>query len=128
MKQDSLVLIPETEYGIPSGNYDGSSELSFSGDRQKGVAYYLSTDFINTVRFQTDEFGGSIKIEASLEDDPTEDTDWFTIYTFPGDSTIDASTVVTADYATGIYGKFVWIRATVEDFVAGTIDQVTLSY
>jgi hypothetical protein len=128
MKQDSLVLIPFTEYGVPGGNYDGSSELSFSGDRQKGVGYYLSSNFINTVRFQTDEFGGSIKIEACLDDDPTEDSDWFTVYSFPGDSTVDGSTVVTTDYSTGIYGKFVWVRATVENFVAGTVDQVTLSY
>ena len=127
MKQDSLVLIPFTQFGVASGNYDGS-ELSFYGDRQKAVGYYLSKDFINTLRFQTDEFGGSIVIEATLEADPTEDTDWFTAYTFPGDSTQDGSTVVTTDYSTGVYGKFTWIRAKVENFVAGDIDQVTLSY
>ena len=128
MKQDSLVLIPFTEYGVPSGNYDGSSELNFYGDRQKAVGYYLSKDFINTVRFQVDEFGGSIVIEATLDADPTDDTDWFAIYTFPGDSTQDGSSVVTADFSTSINGKFTWIRAKVENFVAGDIDLVTLSY
>jgi hypothetical protein len=129
MKQDDLVLVPYTQFGTASGNYDGSSS-QFYGDRQKAVGYYLSKDFINNLRFQTDEFGGSVVIYATLDQDPNDDTDtdWFSIYTFPGDSTTDGSTVVTTDYSTSVYGKFTWIRAKVENFTAGDIDKITLSY
>lgn len=127
MKQDSLVLVPYTMNGVPSGNYDGSS-LTFTCDRKKAVGYYLSKEFINTLRFQTDDFAGTIKIEATLDEDPTSDSEYFTIYTFPGDSTQDGSTLVTTDYSTSVNGKFTWMRAKIENFTNGLITQVTLSY
>ena len=128
MKTDSLTLIPETEYGVPSGNYDGSSETSFSGDRQKGVGYYKRSGSTQTVRFQTDEFVGTITIQGSLDSDPTADSEWFDIYTFPNDSTPDGSTAITTDFSTTLTGNFVWIRATAASFTGGTIDSVTLTY
>ena len=128
MKTSSLILIPETEYGVPSGNYDGSSETTFSGDRFKGVGYYKSTSSTQSIRFQSNDFVGLVTIEASLDSDPTEDSDWFEAYVFPGDSTIDGSTAVTTDYSITLTGNFAWIRATVSAFTGGTINSVTLTY
>ena len=128
MKTDSLTLIPETEYGVPSGNYDGSSETSFSGDRQKGVGYYKRSGSTQTVRFRTDDFAGVITIQGSLDTDPTADTEWFDLYTFPGDSAQDGSTAISADFSTSLTGNFAWLRASVSAFTGGTITSVTLTY
>lgn len=127
MKQSSLILIPETTYGTPSGNYDGSS-LSFTGDRQKASNYYKRSANSQTLLFTTDEFVGEIAIQASLDTDPTQDSQWFEIYSFPGDSATDGSTAISANYATGVSGRFAWIRAVVTGFTDGTINTVTLSY
>lgn len=128
MKQDNLVLIPYTEYGIPSGNYDGSSETNFSGDRVKAANYYIRVSNTQSVRFQTDEFAGRIDIEATLDEDPVNTEDWFGVYDFPGDSTQDGSSVVTTDYVTALQGRYTWIRAVVSNFENGKILKVSLIY
>ena len=127
MKTDSLILIPTTEYGIPSGNYDGISDFFF-GDRKKGVAYYRGNGSTQTVRFRTDEFIGTITIQASLDADPIDESEWFDVYTFPGDSSQDGSTAISADFSTSLTGNFAWIRARVTDYTGGTINSVTLIY
>ena len=126
MKTTLIELIPETTEGTPTGNYDGTS-LNFSGDRAKAANYYFRPSSTQTIRFITDDFIGRIEIKASLDTDPTEETDWAYVYKFPGDSTEDDSTAVSTDYATGIHGRFTWIRATVYDFLGGTV-RVTMSY
>ena len=119
MKTSSLVLIPETEY---------SGTASLSGDRQKAVGYYRRSASTQTVRFQTNDFAGTITVQASLDSDPTEDSHWFDVYVFPGDSTQDGSTAITTDFSTSLTGNFVWIRAVVGSFTGGTINTVTLTY
>ena len=131
MKTDSLVLIPYTEYGVPSGNYDGSSETSFTGDRQKGVTYYLRNKSHQSVRFTCDDFVGTIKIQMCLDSDPSDDdNNWVTLYTFPTDdsSSLDGSTAISADYSVSITARSTWVRAVVNSFTGGTINSVKLSY
>lgn len=127
MKSENLVLLPTTEYGTPSGNYDGTS-TSFAGDRVKGVGYYKSSSNSQTVRFIVDEYVGTITIQASLDEDPVIDSDWFDVYEFPGDSAQDGSTAISADFSTSPQGKFTWIRAKVDGFLGGTVNSVTLRY
>lgn len=127
MITQNIVLVPETEQGVPLGNYDGSS-LAFSGDRQKAVAYYKGTSTSQTIRFRSNDFPGSVIIQASLDDDPTNDTHWFDAYTFPGDSAVDGSSAITTDYTISLQGNFTWIRATVTGFTTGSIGAVTLTY
>lgn len=124
----TVTLLGETIYGEPSGNYDGSTELLFSEERHKAVGYYKSTSTSQTVRFSTNDFVGLIVLQASLDADPTNDSDWFDAYTFPGDSTIDGSTAITTAYSITLHGNFTWIRAQVQQFTGGTIDSVTLTY
>ena len=129
---DGLVLVPRTEYGVPSGNYDGSSETAFTANRQKAVDYYKKLDYTNTLRFTVDDFVGQVIIQASLDKDPGEDTDgdWFDVYTFPTDesSELDGSSAITIDYSYAVDGRFTWMRAKVANFTGGTIESVTLSY
>lgn len=122
MKTTTLQLLPTTTYGTPSGNYDGSS-LDWSGVDQPAANYYGGFGGLQTVAFYLDAFQGLIKIEATLDSQPTTDTDWFRVYEF--DST---QSPTTNNFSTNITGNFTWIRANVENFEAGTITSVMLSY
>jgi hypothetical protein len=122
MKTTTLQLLPTTSHGTPSGNYDGSSQ-DWSGDRQQAANYYGGFGGLQTVAIYLTAFQGRIKLEASLESDPTVDAEWFKVYEF--DST---SSATTNNFSTNITGNFTWIRANVEEFEAGTINSVTLSY
>ena len=131
MKQENLVLIPETVYGTASGNYDPTS-TTFNSNAQKGVGYYLGSGSVNTFRFTVDDFVGIITLYASLDETPSagDDDMWFKIYTFPTDdsSSLDGSSAISADFSTFVTGKFTWIYAQVTGFEGGTINSVTLSY
>lgn len=119
MKTDNLILIPETQY---------SGTAAFTGDRQKGVGYYKRSSSTQTVRFITDDFVGNITIQGSLDSDPTIDSEWFDVYTFPNDSTQDGSTAISIDFSTSIAGNFTWVRAKVSAFNSGIITGVTVTY
>lgn len=122
MKTTTLQLLPTTSYGTPSGNYDGSS-ADFNGDRQQAANYYGGFGDLQTIAFFVENFNGRITIQASLDTDPTSDDQWFRVYDYD-----TASSQLTASFAVNITGNFVWIRARVEDFFNGTIDQVQMSY
>lgn len=123
----TLTLLSDTEYGVASGNYDGIQPL-FNSDRQKAVGYYKSTSTSQTVRFSTNDFVGQIVLQGTLDADPTDDSDWFDAYTFPGDSATDGSTAITTTYSITLHGNFTWIRAQVQQFTDGVIDSITLTY
>lgn len=122
MKTTTLQLLPTTTHGTPSGNYDGSS-LDFNGEDQKAADYYGGFGQLQTVAFFLLGFQGRVRIQATLESAPTADADWFQVSDF--DST---STTTTNNFSRNITGNFTWIRARVEDFQAGTITKLTLSY
>ena len=122
MKTTTLELLPTTTYGTPSGNYDGSSQ-DWSGDRQQAANYYGGFGGLQTIAYSLNGFQGRIKIEATLDSDPTTDAAWFKVNEF--DST---STTTTNNFSVNITGNFTWIRANVEDFDAGTITKLYMSY
>jgi len=123
MKTTTLQLLPTTTYGTPSGNYDGSS-LDFNGIRQQAANYYGAFGGLQTVAFYLNGFQGRIKIEATLESEPSADSDWFRVY----DVDYTDSTAATTNFSTNITGNFVWIRARVEEFTDGSISKVMISY
>ena len=87
----------------------------FVSDKAKGDGYYSQPDGVHTVAYQvvnlgdsTDDFNGTIKMQASLATTPTED-DYFDI----------TGTTMTSDQSTttatfNFTGNFVWVRAKVE--------------
>ena len=122
MRTTAVQLLSTTTYGTPSGNYDGSSQ-DWSGDRQQAAAYYGGYGDLQTIAFYFNGFQGTIKLEATLDSDPTLDSEWFVV------STVDASsTPSSTNLSRNITGNFVWIRANVENFSAGTITKVAMSY
>jgi hypothetical protein len=122
MKTTTLQLLPTTSYGTPSGNYDGSSQ-DFDGVRQQAANYYGGFGGLQTVAIFLNGFQGRIKIQASLDTDPTIDSQWFHVYEF--NSTESAATT---NFSTNITGNFTWIRANIVDFDAGTISKIMMSY
>ena len=123
MKTTVLQLLPTTTYGTPSGTYDGSSE-DFNGEHQQAANYYGGFGGLQTVAFYLNGFQGRIELQATLESDPTADSDWFRVY----DVDYTDSSAATTNFSTNITGNFVWIRARVEQFSTGTISQITISY
>jgi hypothetical protein len=122
MKTTTLQLLPTTTYGTPSGNYDGSS-LDWAGPDQPAANYYGGFGTLQTVAFYLLNFEGLIKIEATLDAEPATDAAWFKV-----DEYDTTSSVVTENFSRNITGYFTWIRARVENFNAGTITKVMLSY
>lgn len=123
MKTQNLVLLPLTQFGTPSGNYDGSSDTAFDGDRQKAVGYYRSSRSIQSVRFQLVGFVGSVTLQGTLDTDPETDDEYFDVYEYGDGSSID-----TVDFSESVKGNFTWLRARVTGFSQGTITAVTLTY
>lgn len=124
MKTQDLVLLPLTVYGTPSGNYDGSSDTDFAGDRQKAADFYFkSTGGTQSILFDVDDFVGVITIQATLDADPEVDLDWFDVYAFPQDSS-----ATTAVISHSVTGNFTWLRARVTGFLGGQINSVTVTY
>lgn len=122
MKTTTVQLLPTTSHGTPSGNYDGSS-LDWSGVEVKAANYYGGYGQLQTIAFFLNGFQGLIKIEATLESNPTSDADWFKINEF--DSLAQPTS---NNFPVNISGNFVWVRANVELFTAGTITKLTMSY
>lgn len=122
MKTTTLELLPTTSYGTPSGNYDGSSQ-DWSGAPQQAANYYGGFGGLQTIAYYFNQFQGLIKIEATLDTNPTSDSDWFEV-----DSFDSASTQTTNNFSRNITGNFTWIRANVKDFSSGTITKVMMSY
>jgi hypothetical protein len=122
MKTTTLQLLPTTTYGTPSGNYDGSSE-DWSGEQQQAANYYGGFGDLQTVAYFLLNFQGRIRIQATLDQQPASDAAWFNVEDF---DSVDSAT--TDNFSRNITGNFVWIRARVEDFSAGTITKLMLSY
>jgi hypothetical protein len=122
MKTTTLQLLPTTTYGTPSGNYDGSSE-DWAGDLQQAANYYGGFGDLQTVAFYLLNFQGLIRIQATLDQNPVNDASWFEVESFDS-----VGSTATINFSRNITGNFVWIRARVENFSAGTITKLALSY
>ena len=122
MQTTTLQLLPTTTFGTPSGNYNGTSTF-FAGVQQKAADYYGGFGQLQTVAFFLNGFQGIITIQATLDTDPTVDTEWFPVNIFDA-----SSAAVNNNFPVNITGNFTWLRAFVSDFQAGTITKLTVSY
>jgi hypothetical protein len=124
MSINTVTLIPFTEHGVPSGNYDGSSE-DFFGDAVKGANYYRGRGGLQTIMIRVIGFIGTVTIQGTLDADPLT-ARWIDTYEYGDGSGGDGST--TDVNITNVQGNFVWLRASVTAFTAGSIESVTASY
>jgi hypothetical protein len=115
-------ILPTTEYSVPSGNYDGSSQ-DWVSDAVKAANYYRGQGNIQTIIIQVTDFEGIMYIEATLDADAQTAT-WFNTYVYG-----DGSTTPLTDYhPASITGNFTWMRIRIEGFSGGTINSATITY
>ena len=103
-------LITLTPYGVITDKYEGDGFYS-QVDGMHTVAYYV-----------TPTFTGSIKMQATLEFQPTEN-DWFDV----------ADTIFVGDQSTtarsfNFIGNFVWVRAKCYNYSAGGITKILYNH
>lgn len=123
MSVNTVSVLSAVEYGVPSGNYDGSSQ-DFVSDAVPAADFYHGRGGLQTALIRVTAFSGQIILEGSL-DTHTESAKWFSVYEY-GDSS--SATVITDYHPVSLTGNFVWFRARVVAFDAGTIDFVNLTY
>lgn len=115
-------LLPLTNYGVPSGNYNGTTP-DFIGNTVSAASYYtVKSGSVQTAVITTTNFVGKITLQASLGT-VAEQTVWFDVESY--DST---SAPTTGTTPINLIGNFVWVRASVTNFVSGTINSATLLY
>jgi hypothetical protein len=121
MTTTTVILIPATVYGTPSGNYNGSS-ASFIGDPQKAANYYRGRGGIQTLQWTLAGAQALITVQATLDADPAT-LQWFDIAAYG-----NTSVPVTAVHSESVLGNFTWLRAAVTGFTAGNITSVSATY
>lgn len=121
MNLTTEVILESTTYGTASGNYDGSSQDFFSNPG-RAADYYAGQGSIQTVGIQVTDFLGRIKIYATLNEYPGPGP-WFELYDY------DHSLLPITDYhPVSFTGSYVWIRAEITNFDAGTINSINIMY
>lgn len=123
----TLILLPQTTYLNP-GN---GAPYTVTGNTYPAAAYYLGNQDLQTINIGLTACTGNIVIEATLASQPTS-TDWFKVYELEADAaaTTDSPDQLASNARvyTNIEGNFVYMRAKIEDFQAGVVNYVKLSY
>jgi hypothetical protein len=117
----TIELLPNTVYGTPSGNYDGSS-ATFIGNSIPAANYYAGQGTVQTLTYTLAGLVAVITVQATLEND-TPQAAWFDINSYG-----NASMPTTATQANSVIGNFSHLRAVVTEFTAGNITSVTAAY
>jgi hypothetical protein len=113
------VVISNTAHGASNGPYNGTN-LNWFSDKYKGDGYYGYTDGLHTVSYKLTGFIGTIGFQASLATTPTEQ-DWFDLAESQVGDNVNPLTINTFK---NFSGNFVWVRASITSFTAGTINRV----
>lgn len=123
----TLILLSETSYVDPGGG----NVYTVTGNSTPAAAYYLGNRDLQTVNLKLSAVTGNIVIEASLATTPGI-ADWFTVYELEANASAvngtPAQIASNASAYTNIEGNFVYMRAKIVDFAAGTLNFVKLSY
>ena len=117
----TYTILNTTVYGVPSGNYDGSSQ-DWASDAVRAADYYRGYGGLQTITFTVTNFIGIIYLEATLDPDPNT-ANWVNAYSIG-----DNSVALTDRHPASIVGNYTWMRVRVELFDAGTINSITIAY
>lgn len=122
---------------LSATTYDDESTVT--GDRFKGDGYYGSNDGLHTVAWKITNFVGTIKIQGSLASTPGS-SDWFNIDLAVGYSIDTTGKLVQSNVSSVVYssattanavynftGNYVWVRAVIENFSAGTVNSIHMN-
>lgn len=111
----TLILLPHLSFNDVSvvGN-------AFTGQRQQAASFYLGNKDLQTATWSITGVSATIKIQATLAENPSEN-DWFTVYNLVANSLTQMSFA-------NLQGNFVYIRVVVQNFTAGVIQNIKVSY
>ena len=130
-----------SEIILNSNTHAGDSATeTITGDKYKGDGYYGRSDGLHTVQIDLAGFVGTIRIQGSLETDPTSN-DWFTVELGTGAMSVDTTGLLTEQNITYIEytdsdtsvrsynftGNYVWVRAYIE-YTDGTVNSIKLNH
>lgn len=126
------IVLAETTHGAANGPYSGTNppttnwagtyngtDLDWYSNQFPGDGYYGYSDGLHTVSYNLIGFAGTIGFQASLATKPT-DADWFDI----SDTQVINDTPLSVATFKNFSGNFVWVRAAITNFTAGTINKV----
>ena len=132
MSKVPTIVLAETTFGAANGPYSGTnppltnwsgtyngSDLNWFSNKFPGDGYYGYSDGLHTVSYNLVGFEGSICFQASLATSPT-DADWFNI----DESAVTSEQPTNTTTFKNFSGNFVWVRAAITNFTAGTINKV----
>lgn len=123
----TLILLPQTAYVNP-GN---GAPYTVTGNSNPAAAYYLGNQDLQTVNMKLTNCTGNVIIEASLATTPGSG-DWFKVHELVANANATPNSAPqiasNASVYTNIDGNFVYMRAKIENFQAGAVNFVKLSY
>lgn len=133
----SETIITSTSHGA------NSNVETITGEKFKGAGYFGMSDGVHTVQVQITGFIGDITIQGTLVNDPTNN-DWidiplerqegYSVDTTGLVTTASSANSITHSVATTsvkIYnftGNFVWVRALVTNWTAGSVNRIMLNH
>jgi hypothetical protein len=118
----TITLLQNIQNGVPSGNYDGSSQ-DFYSDAGKGNGYYQGYQPLQQVEIRVENFQGTVTLQGTLDAIPLA-----SIWVDLGVIDLNDSSLNTLTTSIILLGSYTWIRAHVTDFQAGKIDYLTSVY
>lgn len=110
---------------MPATAAPGTASINKVGDKQQAAGYYIAGRDTNTITWNLQNmFNGTVKIQASLATTPGV-FDWFDVYTIPV-SPLNVGPAQTGYY--NLQGNYVWLRANITNWSAGSISAIAASY
>ena len=108
------LLFPQTAY---------TNQSLVRGAKKPAAAYYLGNADLQTITWNITSLTATIVIQATLATNPAEDTDndWFPVYTLVCNNLTQIS-------YTNVTGNFVWLRAKIQGWSQGVVNNVKVTY
>lgn len=116
-----------SEIILSAQSYSGTGTQSVTGSNFKGDGYYGRSDGFHTVQYTVTGFVGTVSIQATLATSPTE-SDWFTVSDSVHTSTAIQTTNSDGSFIKNFTGNYVWVRAVVTNWTAGTVNSILLNH
>jgi len=110
MKTEALILLPITSAGS-----------DVIGNPQKAAAYYARNKTKQTISWYFTMFTGDISVEATVDADNSTDN-YFEIHNISETGAVTLNDFIIID------GSYTWVRVSVTNFSAGTINKIVMSY
>jgi hypothetical protein len=112
-----------------------------TGTKFKGDGYYGRSDGFHTIQIDLNGFLGKIEIQGTLAVNPVE-ADWFTMELGTGSQSVDTTGLITEQNITYVEyvqsttnvkaynftSNSVWIRASITNWTAGTLNSIRLNH